>query len=105
MKERTAAFRRLRNFGSVPSPETVAKHLSEWHRFSQAEHGYNTDRTRDLRSPGSALEVGIENNAPAFYTPDHAGIVFLLRDLIGDQATMGTGAGWALWERRLCRSS
>jgi hypothetical protein len=37
MKERAALFGRLRNFGSVTSPETVAKHLSEGYRFSYAE--------------------------------------------------------------------
>jgi len=39
------------------------------------------------------MEVGVENDAPTFYTANFAGVVFLLRDAVGDEATMCTGAG------------
>ena len=51
---------------------------------------------RSLGSSGSALKVGIENDAPTFQTANFAGVVFLLRDAIGDQATVCTGTGWSL---------
>jgi hypothetical protein len=52
-----------------------------------------------LCSLGFPLEVGIGNNARTFNTAHLAGLVFLLRDAIGDQATVCTGAGRAHWER------
>jgi hypothetical protein len=103
MKERAALFGRLRNFGSVTSPESVAKHLSErGYRVSSAEPDGRSTIRRSLGS--SVLEVGIENDAPTFHTANFAGVVLLLRDAIGDQATVCTGAGWSHWEW-LCNSS
>src|SRR4051812_42214668 len=102
MKERAALFGRLRNFGSVTSPETVAKHLSEGYRFSSAEPDGRSTTGGSLGS--SVLEVGIENNAPTFHTANFAGVVLLLRDAIGDQATVCAGAGWSHREW-LCNSS
>jgi hypothetical protein len=49
----------------------------------------------ELRSLGFPLEVWIENDAPTFNTAHLAGLVFLLRDGVGDQATMCTVAGLA----------
>ena len=47
VKERAAPFGRLRNFGSVTGPETVAKHLSEGYRFSSVEpDGPSTKRKK-----------------------------------------------------------
>jgi hypothetical protein len=47
------------------------------------------------------FEVGIGHDGSTFNTAYHTGLVFFLRDTIGDQATMGTGAGlfyrWRLW--------
>ena len=45
-----------------------------------------------LRSLGFQLEVRIGNDAPTFNTAHLAGLVFLFRDAVGDQATMCTGA-------------
>ena len=72
----------------------------EGYRFSREEpEGSNTDGRGRLRSHGFPLEVGIENDAPTFNTAHLAGLVFLLRDAIGDQTSMCTGAGWAHRER------
>ena len=48
-----------------------------------------------LCSLGFPLEVRIRNDAPTFNTVHLAGLVFLLRDAIGDQTTMNTSAGRA----------
>ena len=39
------------------------------------------------------LEMGIRNDTPTFDTSDFAGLVFLFRDGVGDQAAVRTGAG------------
>ena len=67
----------------MTSQGTVAKYLSEG---------------SGLRSLGFPLKVRIGNDAPTFNTAHLAGLVFLLRDAIGDQATVCTGAGRAHWE-------
>ena len=45
--------------------------------------------------------VGIQHDAPTFNTANLAEFVLLLRDTIGDHATVGTGAwpihSWELW--------
>lgn len=51
-----------------------------------------------LRSFGFSLDVRIGNDAPTFHTVHHAGLVFLFRDTIGDQAAVCTGRGRAHWE-------
>ena len=58
----------------------------------------NTCREEGLCSLGVPLEVWIRNDALTFNTAHLVGIVFLLRDAIGDYATVCTGAGWAHWE-------
>ena len=68
----------------MTSRGTVAKFLSEGRG--------------GLRSLGFPLEVRIGNDAPTFNTTHHTGLVFPLRDGVGDQATMCTGAGRARWE-------
>ena len=62
----------------MTSQGTVAKYLSEG---------------SGLRSLGFPLEVRIGNDAPTFNAAHLAGLVFLLRDAIGDQATVCTVAG------------
>ncbi len=52
-----------------------------------------------LRSLGFPLEVRIGNDAPTFNTAHLAGLVFLLRDAIGDQTTVCTGAEVGSLER------
>jgi hypothetical protein len=51
-----------------------------------------------LRSLGFPLEVRIENDASTFNTVHLAGLVFLLRDAIGDQAAVFASNGRAHWE-------
>jgi len=67
----------------VTSQGTVAKYLSEG---------------SGLRSLGFPLEVRIGNDAPTFNTAHLAGLVFLLRDAIGDHTSMCTGERRAHWE-------
>ena len=50
------------------------------------------------------LEVWIRNDASTFNTSDFAGFVFLFRDGVGNQATVCTGAGWALSGSLRCLS-
>ena len=45
------------------------------------------------------LEMGIRNDAPTFDTSDFAGLVFLFRDGVGDQAAVRTGVRRPLWGR------
>jgi hypothetical protein len=51
-----------------------------------------------LRSLGCPLEVRIGNDASTFNTAHLAGLVFLLRDIMGDQAAVIASNGRALWE-------
>ena len=84
------------------SQGTVAKYLSDGRDTVSRERslrGSNIDGRRGLRSLGFPLEVRIGNDAPTFNTAHLAGLVFLLRDAIGDQTSMRTGAGRAHWER------
>ena len=53
-----------------------------------------------LRSLGFLLKVGVWNDAPAFNTTDLAGLVFFLRNGIGNQAAVSTNVGRAVRERR-----
>ena len=96
-KERAASFERLRSFGSVTNQRTVAKYLSEGRDTVARERGLRVTTLMGgrLRSHGFPLEVGIENDAPTFNTAHLVGLVFLLRDAIGDQTSMCTGAGQA----------
>ena len=74
----------------MTSRGTVAKYLSSPRESEGDEEG--------LRFLGFPLEVRIGNDAPTFNTAHLAGLVFLLRDAIGDQTTVCTGAGRAHWE-------
>ena len=51
-----------------------------------------------LRSLGCPLEVRIRNDASTFNTAHLAGLVFLLRDKMGDQAAVIASNGRAHWE-------
>ena len=51
-----------------------------------------------LCSLGIPLEVWIRNDAPTFDTSDFAGLVFIFRDAIGNQATVRTGERRFRWE-------
>lgn len=53
--------------------------------------GHNSEG-EGLHFLGFPLEMGVGNNAPTLNTADLAGLVFLLRDTIRDQATVRTGA-------------
>ena len=64
----------------------------------------NTCREKGLCSLGVLLEVWIRNDASTFNTSDFAGFVFLFRDGVGNQATVCTGAGWALSGSLRCLS-
>ncbi len=44
------------------------------------------------------LEVWIRNDAPTFDTSDFAGLVFIFRDAIGNQATVRTGERRFRWD-------
>ena len=100
MKERAAPSGRLRSFGPVTSQGTVAKYLSEGRDTVSRERSLRvtTLMRGGLRSLGFPLKVGIGNDAPTFHAAHLAGLVFLLRDAIGDQATVGTGVRRAHWE-------
>ena len=70
------------------------------YRLSREEpEGRNTDGRGGLRSLGFPVEMGIGNDTPTFNTVHLTGLVFFLRDAIGDQTSMCTGAGRAQWER------
>jgi hypothetical protein len=60
-----------------------------------SQHGWE----ERLGCLGFPLEVRIGNDAPALNTPHLAGLVFLLRDAVGDHAPVCTGTGWAHEER------
>ena len=57
----------------------------------------NTCREEGLCSLGVRLEVWIRNDALTFNTAHHAASLFLLRDAIGDQATVRTGERRFRW--------
>ena len=84
----------------MTSPGTVAKCLSEgWNTVSR-ERSLRVATLMGgggLRSLGFPGEARIGNDAPTFDTAHLASLVFLLRDAIGDQATVCTGAGRAEW--------
>jgi hypothetical protein len=77
----------------VTSPGTVAKYLREgWDTVSR-ERSLKRVRLkgrRGLCSRGVPLEVWVGHDAPTFNTAHLTGLVFLLRDAIGDQATVRT---------------
>ena len=57
----------------------------------------NSRLARVLDYPDLPLEMRIGNDAPTFDTTYLAGLVFLIRDAIGNHAAMCTGAGRAQW--------
>ena len=79
----------------MTSQGTVAKYLSEGRDTVARERSLRgaTLMRGGLRSLGFPLEVRIGHDAPTFHTAHLAGLVFLLRDAIGDQTSMCTGAG------------
>jgi len=82
----------------VTSRGTVAKYLSEGRDTVSRERSLRVTTLiggGGLRSLGFPLKVRIGNDAPTFNTAHLAGLVFLLRDAVGDQATMCTSAGRA----------
>ena len=83
----------------MTSRETVAKYPSEDRDTVSRERSLRGRNCweKGLCSLGFPLEVRIGNDAPTFNTAHLAGLVFLLRDAIGDQATVCTGAGRAHW--------
>ena len=95
MKERAVLRGSLRSFGPVTSQSTVAKYLSEGREAVSCESSRGTQHVWEerLSSLGFPLRVGVENDAPTFHTANFAGFVFFLRDAVGDEATMCTGAG------------
>ena len=86
----------------MTSRGTVAKYLSE-ERDTVSRESSLRDATLmgggGLRSLGFPLKVGIGNDTPTFHTTHFAGLMFLLRDAIGDQTSVCTGAGRTHWER------
>lgn len=77
------------------SQSTVAKYLSEGREAVSCESGRGMQHVWEerLRSLGVPLTVGVENDAPTFHTANFAGVVFFLRDAVGDEPIMCTGAG------------
>jgi hypothetical protein len=63
--------------------------------WREERHNYHNYWETGLCSLGVLLEVWVRNDASTFNTAHHAGPVFLLRDGVGNQATVRTGAGWA----------
>ena len=100
MKEGAVPSGRLRSFGSVPSQGTVAKYLSEGRDTVSRERSLRvaTLMGGGLRFLGFPLEVRIGDDGSTFNTVHLADLVFLLRDGVGDHATMCTGGGRAHWE-------
>ena len=83
----------------MTSQGTVAKYLSEGRDTVSRERSLRvtTLMRGGLRSLGFPLKVGIGNDAPTFHAAHLAGLVFLLRDAVGDQTSMCTGAGRTHW--------
>ncbi len=73
-------------------------------RLAGGACGWQNRWEEGLYFRGSLLEVRIGNHATTFNTPNFAGLVFLLRDAVRDQATVCTGVGRGQWYRS-CRSS
>lgn len=84
----------------MTSQVTVAKYLNEGSEIVSCERSMKVTKIdgKGLRSLGFLLEVRIGNDAPTFNTVHLAGLVFLLRDAVGDQTTVCTGGGRAHWE-------
>jgi len=94
---------RLRSFGAVPSQVTVAKYLSTCRDTVSCSRSLPDSKTggRERLFPlGFPLEVGVGNDAPTFNATDLAGLVFFLRNGIGNHAAVRTDVGWAFRERR-----
>jgi hypothetical protein len=64
----------------------------------------NTCWEEGLCSLGIPLEVWIRNDALTFNTAHHAAPLFLLRDAIGNQATVRASVGWAFSGSLRCLS-
>ena len=73
-------------------------------RLAGGACGWQNRSEERLYSRSSLLEVRIRNHATTFNTPNFAGLVFLLRDAVRDQATVCTGVGRGQWYRS-CRPS
>jgi len=84
----------------VTSQETVAKYLSEGKGIVSCARSLVVTKLmgEGLRTFGFSLDVRIGNDAPTFHAVNLAGIVFLFRNEIGDQATVCTGRGRTHWE-------
>jgi hypothetical protein len=78
----------LRSFGPVTSGELLP---------NTSAKGRAKPALRLLAFP---FEVGIRHDSGTFKATHLAGIVFLFRDIIGDYATVGTGA-WPIRWRKL----
>ena len=83
----------VEEFRASDKEETVAKYLSEGSDPYRASRPRGTTARRGLHSLGFPLEmeIGIGNNASTLNTADLAALVFLFRDTIRNQATVGTG--------------
>jgi hypothetical protein len=85
----------------MTSQVTVAKYLSACRDTVSYARSLIVAKTGErLRSLGFPLAMGVGNDAPTFNTTDLAGLVFFLRNGIGDQAAVRTGVGRAFRERR-----
>ena len=109
MKERAALSDRLRSFGPVTSREllqnTSATGGSRCARtWLEERHNYHNYWETGLCFLGVPFEVWIMNDALTFNTAHHAGPLFLLRDGVGNHATVRAGAGRALSGSLRCLS-
>ncbi len=86
----------------MTSQETVAKYLTKVEVLFLARDIWWSEKPmgEGLGSFGFSLDVRIGNDAPTFHTVHLAGLVFLLRDGIGDQAAVRTGVRRVFRERR-----
>ena len=93
--------RQVEEFRASDEQGAVAKYLSDGRGTITRTSSLRIttlDGGRGLCSLAVPLEMWVGNDAPALNTTHLAGLVFLLRDAIGNQASMHTGAGLAQWE-------
>jgi hypothetical protein len=83
MDERATLSDQLRNFGPEASQGAVAKYLNEGRNPAHAE------KSEERRPDGGR----------AINATYRAGPLFLLRDAIGDEATVCTAGGAVYWKR------
>ena len=83
----------------MPSQGTVAKYLNEGRDAVSHERSLRLARLRKegLCSLGFLLEAWIRNDATTFNTPHFAGLVFFLRDAVGEEAAVPAGTARAQW--------